>query len=53
MLLIYIAISFYKCLVHDYEKNRCCGTFMVIVVTAAVTAAVLVVVGSALSTQNG
>ena len=49
MFLIYIAISLDKYLDNDNER-RWCGTIMVIAVT---TPAVLVVVGSVLSTQNG
>ena len=58
MLLIYIAISFYKHIDEDDEDwrryyVRLCVTNTVIGVIAAVTAAVLLVVGSVLSTQNG
>ena len=61
MLLIYIAISFYKYIgeVVDDDEDwrryyvRQCVTITVIEVIAAVTAAVLLVVGSVLSTQNG
>ena len=49
MFLIYIAISFYKCLDGRNKRDWCCGTVMVIAVT---TPAVLLVVGSVLSTQN-
>ena len=47
MFLIYIAISL------DKSENRYFWSVIVIAVTAAVTTAVLVVVGSVLSTQNG
>ena len=44
---------FLQCLDHEYDWRRCFVTITVTEVIVAVTAAVLLVVGIVLSTQNG